>query len=517
VSDVLPTAASSGQNILTAAKGGGISFAGKMFEYIIRFVFSILVARTIGAQQFGLYTLGVTVAEIVTLFALLGLQTGMVRYLPIFIGRRDGASIWGIIQVGAAVPALLGLTLASVVFLLADPLANQVFHAPGLALLLRLVALIIPLDALNFIAYTVILSFKQLQYSAFANNVVLPLVKLLLTIGLLVVGLGTLGIVAAHVTASAVGLALLVYFVNRLFPLNRPLSAAKRNPGELLRFSLPAHMAWVINAVRGSLETLVLGFVGLTAGVGVYTAALRLSTIGNMFYTSIASISAPIISDLYSRGESSQLEWLYQTTNKWLVTFNLPLFLTFVIFAAPLLSIFGADFASGATGLIIMAAGTLANTSTGVGATVIDMTGHTKVNFVNSMVLVVVAIGLDLFLIPRWGVIGAALASSLSVFLVNLLCLVEVCFLLRILPYNRGFFKPIVAGLVAAGVTYLLNQRLSLSPLLSLVLGSPMLWGIFALVIMSLGFSAEDRLVLGSLRSRLRRTLEPVTSSAKHG
>jgi O-antigen/teichoic acid export membrane protein len=517
VSEALPTAAGSGQNILTAAKGGGISFAGKLFEYVIRFVFSILVARTIGAQQFGLYTLGVTVAEIVTLLALLGLQTGMVRYLPIALRRRDEASMWGIIQVGAAVPALLGLILAGIMFLLAEPLANQLFHAPSLAPLLRLVALVIPLDALSFIAFTVILSFKQLQYSTLANNVVLPLVKLFLTIGLLVAGMGTLGIMAAHVTASAVGLALLVYFVNHLFPLNRPLSAAKRNPGELLRFSLPAHLAWAINAVRGSLETLVLGFVGLTTGVGVYTAALRLSTIGNMFYTSIASISAPIISDLHSRGESGQLEWLYQTTNKWLVTFNLPLFLTCVIFAAPLLSIFGADFASGATGLIIMAAGTLANTSTGVGATVIDMTGHTKVNFVNSMVLVVVAVGFDLFLIPRWGVIGAALASSLSVFLVNLLCLGEVFFLHRILPYNRSFIKPIVAGLVAVGITYLLIQQLSLSPLLSLVVGSPVLWGTFALVIMLLGFSAEDRLVLGSLRSRLQRTLEPVTGLARHG
>ena len=131
--------------------------------------------------------------------------------------------------------------------------------------------------------------------------------------------------------------------------------------------------------------------------------------------------------------------------------------------------------------------------------------------------MVVAAVGFDLFLIPRWGVIGAAWASALSVFLVNLLCLVEVFFLLRMLPYNRGFFKPIAAGLVAAGVAYLLIQQLSLSPLLSLVLGLPVLWGIYALVIILLGFSAEDRLVLGSVRSRLRRTLEPVTGSAKHG
>ena len=492
-----------GQDILAAAKGGGISFVGRLFEYTTRFAFSIIVARTIGAEQFGLYTLGVTVTEITSMIALLGLQTGMVRFIPIALRQRDEGRVWGIIQVGATIPALLSLLLFGTIFLSADPIAAQVFHESRLAPVLRLVCLAIPLDALNFVAFSVIQSFKQLKYSVLANQIVAPLAKLALTIGLLVIGLGTLGIVAAHVAASAIGLALLIYFANRLFPLNRPLRAGKRNTGELLRFSLPAHMAWVINAVRGSLETMVLGFMGLTTGVGVYTAALRLSAVGNMFYFSIASISAPIITDLYSRGESVRLEQLYQTTTKWLITFNFPLFLTFVIFAVPLISIFGADFAAGATGLIILASGTLVNTGTGVGATVIDMTGHTRLNFGNSVFLMITAVSLDLLLIPRWGVIGAAIASALPTFLVNLLCLLEVFVLLRILPYNWSIFKPIIAGLVAAGITYLVSQRLTLLPLGQLAVGATILWGVYALVITLLGFSEEDRLVLNGVRARL--------------
>jgi O-antigen/teichoic acid export membrane protein len=87
------------QSILFTAKGGSISFTGRIFEYVIRLVFSVLVARVIGAEQYGLYTLGLVVTPIASMLALLGLQTGVVAYLAPAIQKKDEAHIWGIIQV----------------------------------------------------------------------------------------------------------------------------------------------------------------------------------------------------------------------------------------------------------------------------------------------------------------------------------------------------------------------------------------------------------------------------------
>jgi O-antigen/teichoic acid export membrane protein len=496
-----------GHDVITAAKNGSISFVGRLFEYTVRFIFSIVVARTIGAEQFGLYTLGLTVVQILSMFVLLGLQTGMVRFLPPAIRQRDEASVWGIIQVGVGLPAVLGIAFAAAMFLLAGPLASQGFHDPRLAPVFRLVCLSIPLDALAFVAYTIIQSFKRLDYSVIANNVVEPLIKLLLTVGFLAIGFGMLGILAAHVIASAIGLGLLIYYINSLFSLKRSFLAAKRNVGQLLRYSLGAHPGWVINTLRGTFETLVLGVLGLTTGVGVYSAAARLSAIGNMLFLSIAGISAPIIADLYARGEPKQLKTYYQTTTKWLVAFNLPLFLTFTIFAAPLLSIFGADFTTGATGLMILAVGTFVYTGTGVGATVLDMTDHTKLNSVNSALMVVIGLGLDVFCIPRWGVIGAAIASTLSTILINVVCLIEVQVLLHMQPYDWSFFKPIAAGVVTLVVTYVLNQHLVLLPIFQLLIGGTILWGVYGLVLIALKFSPEDLLVVNHVRAFLRLKL----------
>ena len=332
----------------------------------------------------------------------------------------------------------------------------------------------------------------------------MPIVKLLLTVGFLLAGLSTMGVLTAHIIASAVGLAVIVYFINSLFSLLRPLQTGRLVTGQLLRYSFPAYLGWVVNTVRGTLETLVLGLVGLTTGVGIYAAALRLTVIGTMLYQAVGNISTPIIADLYSRGEFAQLKAYYQTTTRWLVTFNLPLFLTFVIFATPLLSIFGADFATGATGLIILSTGTLVFTGTGFGANTLDMTDHTKLNSANSVFMVLVTIGLDLLLIPRCGVIGAAIASALSMVLINVACLAEIWFLLHMQPYNRSFIKPIFAGMAAALVTYLLYDRLALPPFLQLAIGGTVLWSVYTLALIALGLPAEDLIVVNRLRSRLK-------------
>jgi O-antigen/teichoic acid export membrane protein len=199
-----------------------------------------------------------------------------------------------------------------------------------------------------------------------------------------------------------------------------------------------------------------------------------------------------------------QLKRFFQTTAKWSMTFNLPVLLTLVLFAESLLRLFGSDFVPGTAGLVILAFGAFVRTSAGPCPSMIDMTGHSKLNSVNSVFFLAVTLGLDLLFIPPLGVVGAAIAASLAVTLLHVLHLLEVYYLFRMLPYNLSFLKPITAGLVAAGVTYLIKQPLvDVSLIWQLAVGVPVIWGVYALVVVLLGFSEEDRLVIDRLSTRL--------------
>src|SRR5512139_2590136 len=88
------------KNILSVAKGGGITFAGKMFLSLVRLVTAVLLTRLLGAEQYGLYTLAISVGTILSGLSVFGLDTALIRYIAIQVTRKDEEGIWGTIQVG---------------------------------------------------------------------------------------------------------------------------------------------------------------------------------------------------------------------------------------------------------------------------------------------------------------------------------------------------------------------------------------------------------------------------------
>ncbi len=503
VSAVQP--AKSDRNILLAAKGGGIAFAGNLFVYIFRFLFGLVLARMLGAELLGLYSLSSTVTSLLSVLSVLGISAGVVRFIPIARNQKDDARLWGIILTGLALPALVSTVLVIGVILLAKPIALGIFGRPDLVPVLRLDSLGVPFVVLLSVLSSITQGFKRMEYKVISEDVTWNLLKLVLSVVLLVAGLGVMGAVLANNIAAAAAVAVSLFFLHRLFPLNRPVRAAKQNVREMLGFSLPIYLTRVLSRFSGSIEALVLGFLGLVSGVGIYTTALRLSGVGMLFHYSLQQIAMPMISDLHDRDALDELTRLYRATTKWGMTFNLPVFLTMALFAGPLLSIFGADFVEGATGLIILAFATLFNASTGVCGSVITMTGHSKMTFFNSVFNLGVNLALDLLLIPPFGIIGAALAVTLSEVTLNVIRTVQVFVLLRVWPYDWSFLKPIASSLMAVGATYLLSQRMGFMPVaLQVILGTLLLWSVYAAGVVLLKLSDEDRLVLRKLQARFR-------------
>ncbi len=124
---------------------------------------------------------------------------------------------------------------------------------------------------------------------------------------------------------------------------------------------------------------------------------------------------------------------------------------------------------------------------------------------------------LDLFLIPKFGLVGAALGSSLSLAGVNLLRLLEVHFVVGLNPYDRKSAKPLLAGLIATGLVWLLKSVWITGPgIWSLAVGLSAFGLFYLLGLFGLGLDDQDWLVLRSGARRLR-TLRCYLSSFHAG
>jgi O-antigen/teichoic acid export membrane protein len=364
--------------------------------------------------------------------------------------------------------------------------------------------------ALETIIAAMIRGFKKMQYTVIARNIVQPGVRLILTITLaVVIGLNAARALVSLSASTIIASLVLLIFLDNLFSLKRPLREARRDTSEVMRFSLPIYLSSLIGTFGGNLQSVLLGALNTVASVGIFGVASQVNLVGSMFHESIVTASAPIVSELHDQGSREQMEHFYQAVTKWTFTLTLPLFLIVILFPAPILSIFGKSFAGGAAALTVLAWANLANTGTGICGTVLDMSGKTFLKLVNSFAAFVLALGLNVLLIPKWGLVGAAVATLVSAAVINVLRLVEVFVLFRLLPYNLSFIKPIVAGLTASAIAWVLHP---LSPsdanLIFAAATAAIMLVVYGGMILLLGLSEEDRMVLNRVGWRVNASLK---------
>jgi len=93
----------------------------------------------------------------------------------------------------------------------------------------------------------------------------------------------------------------------------------------------------------------------------------------------------------------------------------------------------------------------LVNLGTGNVTVVLLMGGKSSWNLVNTVVAIVLNVGLNLLLIPRFGMEGAAVAWAVSIVVDNLMALAEVWWFLGMRPFGRGYAVVVAAALGCVG------------------------------------------------------------------
>ena len=449
------------RNMLQTAKGGSFMAMGNMFAYGSRFVIAFFLARLLGAEDYGVYNLAISAAAIVSGIATLGLHSTMVRYVAMQVKMQDEEAVWGTIQIGVGLSFVASLLMSAGLYLLAQPVAEHLFNAPQLAPFLQLFSWFIPFATVSSVLVNVAEGFKRMDYSALAKSGVLFVSRLVL------IGILSISGLTAYKAVFALGLAdvavtvAILYLLNKEFPFRRPLRQANRGYREIIRFAFPFWVSSLMTRFRKNLQTLLLGSLNTLTSVGIFTIVSRLNMVGHLIFSSLIASVKPILAGLYRSQDRDQMRHLYQTTTRWTFMSNLPIFMVMALYPEQLLSIFGQSFTGGATALIVVALGELVNSATGICGSIIDMTGRTRLKLVNSVIWMGLSLGLNVLLIPRWGVLGTATAAFVSISTVNLLRMLEVWFILGIHPYNSTFLKPILAAGISYGSVFILGQWLS--------------------------------------------------------
>jgi len=508
----IPKAAAQGDipsSVLTTAKGSGILAVGKLIETVGRFVLAFLLARMLGADQFGQYTIALATSALFASFGKFGMDSAVVRYLAMAAEKRDEAGVWGALQVTIGFAFGASLLCGLALFFLAGPIANAIYGEPQLVSLLQLGGLMVPLAVLNDMLIGASRGFKRMHFSVIAQDIAHLLVRLVLLGLLFITGMDPFWAVATYGAADLCSILILAYLLNGVFPWRRSLATARHDVRGILGFSVPLFLSEILKRFRGDIQTILLGALYTVSSVGVFTVANKINLTGRITSFSLMTSAEPAFAELHARSDKEQMGELYRVTSRWMFILNFPVVFVSVLFARPILSIFGESYVSGATALILLSLASLVNVSTGLGGTVIDMTGYTKLKLVNSVTQITLFVVTSVLFIPRWGVVGAASAAMVSSSIIQAARMAQVAYLFRISPYDRAFAKVAVCAGVTVGVGYITRWAFATdTAVLSAALHAVALIGLYMATTWQFALTPQDRAIVARMVARLYKLLD---------
>jgi hypothetical protein len=181
--------------------------------------------------------------------------------------------------------------------------------------------------------------------------------------------------------------------------------------------------------------------VGVLIGpvqAAIYTAATRFLVAGQLGNAAISMAAQPQFTKLFAIGDRDGANAVYQATTAWLILLTWPLYLLAVIFGPYVLVIFGHAYHAGSTVMLILGLAMLVATACGQVDMVLITTGRSSWSLYNGLLAMVINVGVDLILIPRIGITGAAIGWAAAIGITNLVPLVQVATAAKVHPFGRG-------------------------------------------------------------------------------
>jgi O-antigen/teichoic acid export membrane protein len=423
----------------------------------------VVVSRALGPKSLGVYVLATTYVSVMMRLAVLGLDRGLLRHVPLARHEPDPAAAQ-LAVLGTAMRWTLGLSLlvSAAVCLLADTLANSREHSDlHLGRWLALLALSLPLQALATFCLCALRALHDMLAFVVIRNALGPLLVLVLSWLGVVAGMGESALVIGYLVAHSITAVCALVWFRRGFPeVSVAAMASAPRDRALLVFSFPQGLTELVNLLLARADMLMIAFFfpDKPELIASYTIASLVAGSVKKVRQSFDNSLSPALATLIARGDRIALATTYAQITR--LIYALFLALSGVLaFGAPLiLWAFGQQFADAWLLVPILLAGRLANAASGPAQAALLMAGHSRIELTNSALGLILNVAASAALIPAFGAYGAALASALTLIAFNGLRLWQARRLVGVTPPWSALRALSLAALGAAAPGVLLTS-----------------------------------------------------------
>lgn len=477
-------------------KAISIALTGGILGRGLRYGLTFVIAHGLGPEALGIFSFGLVVVKAGGVVARLGLQNAAQKYVSIYDSNDDDRGVSGVVTLCLSSSFVTGVLLAAAIFTNQELVERLVGSSLGGTIQPFLFG--IPLFATMMIGMSATRGLKETKYSVYIRDVGQSLVAIVFVL-LGSYALSSLEVVVwGYVVSLVIGCVLAILFLFRQGALStavRPRFEVKK----MYAYSLPLLIATVTQYLISWTDVLMLGVFETTEAIGRYQVAFQTTVMLTILLQSASWIYPAVAADFYHNGEVQKLKRIHTTLTKWISYFTTLGCLFVVVYAHEILSIFGSEFLVAEEALVVLAVGQAVATATGPVGYVLSMTEYERIELWNTVGVSLLNVGLNYVLIQQWGIFGAAVATALSLALLNVIRAVEVWWLIDINPYSRTYWKGILATVVTLPVLFV-GTHISVPSVITVFTFGPLTLLVFGVVVAFFGFDDEDYSLLESIR-----------------
>jgi O-antigen/teichoic acid export membrane protein len=484
-----------GPRLKDVARGSALNLIGAFVAAVTTLVLTVVITREYTKPVAGAFFTAISLFLIVESAAGLGAWVGLVNFIARLrhLGHEDRVS--AILRAAIIPVVVVSLACTAGMLLFAEPLARLLLSghlgkdgaAPdAVADALRALALALPFAALADTLLGAARGYRAMKPTVVVDKIGRSTAQL---IGIMIaIAAGSVALLAPlwalpYVPAAAIGW----YWLRRV---RRDHQAGAGTAGEpaairvrangsgaaggavarsgnevsvgagvgsatsrgFWRFTGPRAVANLAQITIQRIDIVLVAIMLGPAEAAIYTAATRFLVAGQFANSALSQAAQPRFAELFAVDDRRGANVVYRATTAWLVVLTWPLYLLAVIYGPEILSVFGHSYRAGDMVMVILGLTMLVATACGQVDMVLITTGRSSWSLANGLMAVFVNVGLDVLLIPRYGITGAAIGWAVAIIITNLIPLAQLAASKRLNPFGRGTFIAIGLAVVSFAV-----------------------------------------------------------------
>jgi len=432
-----------------------------MISYILfrvgGYFYRFLMSRLLGPEGYGLLGLTIPFQGIFQILSAGGLPPAIAKYVSQYKALDDYDQVRQVIFTSLKFMVILGIFFSLVMFFSADWIANSVFHKPLATYPLQAVALITPFSVIVGAFRGAFQGFYKMEYIVATRAVeqvfMITMAVVLVSIGFYAAG-AVMGTAIGFLASAAAAFLIFRKFLWKYLPEPEPekklgfwdeLKLIKT----LLAFSIPVIITALSEMAIYDISTFVIGSYMATKYVGYYTAADPIARLPLVISLSVATAVLPAASEAAALKDKGLLKNYIVQSYRYVILLVLPLCIGIAIFATPLMGIlFGSEFVPGAEALSILVIGMTFYTLFMVSASISQGIGYPRLPMMILLIGTAINLGLNLLLVPLYGIVGAALATTIAAFVIMVGILWQTFQKTQVTPPYLDFAKILVSTII---------------------------------------------------------------------